>query len=81
MAETFYCTALKCPLCAGGVRKCTAPHCENRTPPTNADRIRAMSDEELARWIWAVQSGVYHEKIVSTDGWRDWLYSPVEGDP
>lgn len=24
---------------------------ENYEPPTNADRIRAMSDEELAKWL------------------------------
>ena len=27
------------------------PSCPSRVPLTNADRIRAMSDEELATWI------------------------------
>jgi hypothetical protein len=40
---------------------------------TNADRIRSMTDEKLARWMWAVQSGIDHEDIVSTYGWLDWL--------
>ena len=30
------------------------PHRERiKKPQTNADKIRAMSDEELAEWIWA----------------------------
>ena len=43
---------------------------------TNADRIRAMSDEELAN----VLSWLNAEK--TADGWLDWLQSPageVEG--
>lgn len=42
-------------------------------PVTNYDRIVSKTPEELARWIWAVQSGIEHEDIVSTDGWLDWL--------
>ena len=32
---------------------CTAvPYCPQATPPkTNADRIRSMTDEELAKWL------------------------------
>jgi hypothetical protein len=34
--------------------------------PTNADRIRAMSDEELAEWI-------IEETEDDTPGWLEWL--------
>lgn len=43
-------------------------------PKTNADRIRAMSDEELAN----VLSWLNDSK--TADGWLDWLQSPAEGD-
>lgn len=44
------CTGEKCKLGAltKDVTACTAHNCPDRTlPPSNADRIRAMSDEEL----------------------------------
>ena len=42
---------------------------------TNADRIRSMSDEELAKWL-AGQAG----KEPSDDPavWMDWLKQPAE---
>lgn len=41
-----------------------------RSPVTNADRIRAMSDEELAKWLetW----GMYPFDADGTS-WTDWL--------
>lgn len=40
---------------------------------TNADRIRNMSDEELADWIY------YHNtKFSSEKQWIDWLQSEAE---
>ena len=38
---------------------------------TNADRIRAMTDEELAHWI----HGVIHDPLIERDfyEWLDWL--------
>ena len=58
---------------------------------TNADRIRAMSDEELAEFLDATQYREWEEiqenprekdefrSIV--DGWLDWLKQPVkDGD-
>lgn len=50
-----------------------APTMWEAKPQTNHDRIVSKTPEELARWIWAVQSGIEHEDIVSTDGWLDWL--------
>lgn len=40
---------------------------------TNADRIRAMTDEELARWVWAVQVYIDCADLSTTGDWLDWL--------
>ena len=47
------CTGMRCPMQAGyQVDECDYKDCPCRTEPiTNADRIRAMSDEELAEFI------------------------------
>lgn len=60
----------------------------NAPPPTNADRIRAMSDEELAEWLeWFViatveASGIQHDDF--EDGEREKLLAllkqPAEGE-
>ena len=55
-----------------------------RTPPplTNADRIRAMSDEELAEFLWSIGQNpggwnyingkpIFHSG--KGNGWLDWL--------
>ena len=44
------CTGMRCPMQYGyKVEECNQTDCPYRTEPvTNADRIRAMSDEELA---------------------------------
>ncbi len=50
---------------------------ENYEPQTNADRIRAMTDEELAVFIFDIAwDGEYYH-------WMDalkWLQQPAEGD-
>lgn len=67
---------------------------EANTPPTNADRIRAMSDEELAKEIaWLVVEAF--DQVVPGWGWKidrdnriagtakdmlDWLQSLAGGD-
>lgn len=59
-------------------------------PKTNADRIRAMTDEELAEWM-AINTDCFFCKIKNknvcsldertcTEEWRFWLKSPVEVD-
>lgn len=57
--------------------------------PSNADRIRAMSDEELAKTLWDYADGcpagyAWSEACVMPDDcegcWLDWLKSPVEVD-
>jgi len=60
---------------------------KNYKPITNADRIRSLSDEELAYCFAANECGYCHlkEKCFSMepirdceDMWLDWLKSPVE---
>ena len=83
MTEAFACTGKNCPFMRD-VKRCTAPHCENRTPPTNADRIRAMSDEELAEFLTVLTDPDWHKNDEypdykpSTVGWLGWLRSPAE---
>ena len=56
-------------------------------PMTNADRIRAMTDEELADWLYMWAGGApscdreLQEKPDTKscrDCWLDWLKSPAE---
>ena len=55
------CTGLRCPMQVGyKVDECDYKDCPWRTEPiTNADRIRAMSDEELAKTLNAFKL-VFH---------------------
>lgn len=59
-----------------------------RKPQTNADKIRAMNDEELADWM-AINTDCFFCKVKNKnicsldDGtcaeeWRSWLKAPVE---
>lgn len=43
---------------------------------SNADRIRTMSDDELAKWLEYEGGGACAEGC----GWLDWLQSPAEVD-
>lgn len=43
---------------------------------SNADRIRAMSDEELAEWLEYEGGGACAEVC----GWLEWLRQPAEED-
>ena len=61
----------------------------NRKKPTNADRIRAMSDEELAElpWEYDFQCYMCPNKPLCDDGyktckelWLDWLKQEVDAD-
>lgn len=60
---------------------CDSYSCEKKTP-SNADRIRAMSDEELATWIDRIQADAYERGMMETpivdypniySGWLNWL--------
>ena len=50
--------------------------CENKIV-TNADRIRAMSDEELAAWM--AECNAYGERADASQ-WLPWLKQPAEED-
>ena len=68
--------------------------CKGHIPMTNADRIRAMSDEELAELIvkhypmhaWNKQvREIYfsfddHRKDNPQRAWLEWLRQPAEGE-
>ena len=43
---------------------------EDKKPQTNADRIRAMTDEELAEYLC--------DKILTKEMWMKWLQQPAE---
>ena len=70
-----------------GHNMCFEKACRNyapyeRTKPTNAERIRAMTDEELAYWIMCPYDspfcdGIEHNCIECT---KEWLQQPAEGD-
>ena len=46
---------------------------------TNADRIRAMSDEELANWVVNKAPNIWIQYTDSELGLLDWLQQPAEG--
>jgi hypothetical protein len=61
------------------IGKCKKP-CDTIIPVTNADRIRSMSDEELAAFLseWAERSLAWYGEYGET---LDWLKQPVkDGD-
>lgn len=80
------CTGKNCPMQYDKVDPATCPavpYCQYATPPkTNADRIRAMSDVELADFLVTIVQErfcafVYvGEEVI--DGWLDWLKKGVE---
>lgn len=54
--------------------KCKPDVCHSAVPMTNADCIRAMSDEELAEWLEYEGGGACSEVC----GWLEWLQRPSE---
>lgn len=71
------CTGVRCPMQYGyKVEECNHTECPYRTEPvTNADRIRAMSDEELAK---KMRSHAFALANCSEKAWLEWLQSPAE---
>lgn len=51
-----------------------------RKPQTNADRIRSMTDEELAKWFDAVTKDVLGGSTWDKNGWLKWLRAESEGE-
>ena len=67
-----------CPECCGaGVQF---------VPSTNADRVRSMSDEELAKFLDMCESRGYEDSSIATDSggycmdMLEWLQQPAEDD-
>ena len=85
-ATTWPCSAPGCPLYGD----CLSEYAGSTKPMTNADRIRAMSDEELAEFlseeqyriadIVFQQCGFGLEKKVIYARRLDWLQQPAEED-
>lgn len=58
----------------------------NAPPPTNADRIRAMSDEELAKWLCSISTAECCDRScpardmcdLGENGLIKWLKQPAE---
>nr|DAU33292.1 MAG TPA: Protein of unknown function (DUF551) [Caudoviricetes sp.] len=48
-------------------------------PQTNADRIRSMTDEELAEWFNTVTKDVLGGSTWNKKGWLKWLRAESEG--
>lgn len=58
----------------------TVIDCENYAPMTNADRIRSMTDDELADFLVTVESYGYHDQCISgTYEMNEWLRAESEG--
>ena len=54
--------------------------CDNYAPMTNADRIRSMTDDELADFLVTVESYGYHDQSISgTYEMNEWLRAESEG--
>ncbi len=59
---------------------CDMENCKDRKP-SNADRIRAMSDEELAKLISGIeQFALAVDGAWSPEQWLNWLKEEAEGE-
>lgn len=45
---------------------------------TNADRIRSMTDEELADWVWGIETAGRAYGPRGEKAWLDWLKQEVD---
>ena len=52
---------------------------DQKKPQTNADRIRSMTDEELAKWFDAVTKDVLGGSTWNKKGWLKWLRAESDG--
>lgn len=75
------CTGIRCPMQDGyKVDKCNHKDCPYRTEPiTNADRIRAMSDDELGYFLRKVTYGMDECPYeYGSEKALEWLQQPAE---
>lgn len=74
--------SILCSIC--GIAKDGAREHFNQKPITNADRIRSMSDGELADFLdsiiqdWHQGTAQIGDRII--DSWLDWLKEEAEGE-
>lgn len=54
-------------------------NCEHYKAMTNADRIRSMTDEELAKWFDTVTKDILGGSTWDKKGWLKWLRAESEG--
>lgn len=77
------CTGMRCPMQYGyKVEECNRADCPYRTESiTNADRIRSMSDEELAEYIAGIIDDANSGSVIysdRTEEWLEWLKQPAK---
>ena len=76
------CTGENCPMQMGyDFENCAAiEKCPYRTwPVAIGDRIRSMTDEELAKWFDAVTKDILGGSTWDKKGWLKWLKAKSEG--
>lgn len=82
------CYNMKCVFVTGERTDFDSSECADFRPMTNADRIRSMTDDELAEWM-AINTDCFFCKVKNknicsldegtcTEEWLSWLKSPVE---
>lgn len=73
----------------GGYCTCTREKCSDECstyrrykpiPTTNADRFRAMSDEELAEALCLIYGGIGPVQSDGGRAWLDWLQKEAQDD-
>ena len=62
--------------CIGFYSKLT--ECEDFKPETNADKVRAMSDEELALFVAKIETQGYKPTRIKLENVLDWLKQEAE---
>jgi hypothetical protein len=51
---------------------------EHLAPMTNADKLRSMTDEELADWVWGAETAGRAYGPRGKKAWLDWLRKESE---
>ena len=83
------CTGMRCPMQVGyKVDECDHKGCPYRTEPiTNAQKIRAMSDEEMRNWLFQrdctnIAAFLEHGGmgVMNAVQLLDWLQQPAKGE-
>lgn len=74
----FYCDVKQAAEQYGECQECKQNAVDKYTRMTQANRIRAMSDDELAEWFSTVTDDVLRGSTWSKDGWMKYLQSEEE---